>query len=91
MVSTEQPHAGWVANNPSTTHTCPEVNGLLAGPGVGLWWTPAPGTSGPYRGVGASSNANTNRVLPATTGVRTSWTNRAAIPSARLPAAPTGV
>jgi hypothetical protein len=39
------PHAGWAASRPRSTHTWPYTNGLPAGPGHGLWWTPAPCTS----------------------------------------------
>ena len=50
-----------------------------AGPGVGLWWTPAPWTCGPYRSVGVSSRASVSRSAPATSGLTTSRARRAAM------------
>jgi hypothetical protein len=85
------PHAGWVASRPRTTHTCPYTNGPPAGPGVGLWWTPAPWTCRPYRGVGVSSRAKVRRAAPATSGLTTSWARRAAVRSVRFPTAATVV
>ncbi len=85
------PHAGWAASSPRTTHPCPYTNGLPAGPGLGSWWTPAPWTCGPYRGVGVSSRANVSRAAPATSGFTTAWARRAAMRSARFPAADTVV
>lgn len=60
--SATTPHAGWQARSPRTTHTWPYTNAPPAGPGVGLWWIPAPCTCGPYRSVGVSSRANTSRL-----------------------------
>ena len=48
------PQVGCAARRPRTTHTCPYTNGVPAGPGVGLWWTPAPWTRRPDRSVGVS-------------------------------------
>ena len=65
--------------------------GEPAGPGVGLWWAPAPCTCGPYRWVGVSSRATVSRSAPATSGLIASITRRAAILSAYFPAAATAV
>ncbi|QEG27961.1 hypothetical protein GobsT_29850 [Gemmata obscuriglobus] len=80
------PPSGCATSNPRTTHTCPYTNPLPAGPGVGLWCTPAPCTWEPYRAVGVSSNASTTRG-PVTNGRSTSTNNRVAMASARRPTA----
>ncbi|HEX4613181.1 MAG TPA: hypothetical protein VH092_33645 [Urbifossiella sp.] len=55
------PQVGWVASTPRTTHTGPYPTPDPAGPGVGWWWPPAPGTLGPDRSVGVSSRARVKR------------------------------
>ena len=54
-----------------------------------MWWTPAPWTCGPYRGVGVSSRASVNRSAPPNSGSATRSTRYAAIVSAFFPAAAT--
>jgi hypothetical protein len=85
------PQTGWHASKPRTTQTWPYTNGEPAGPGHGLWWTPAPWTCGPYRGVGVSSRANVRRAAVATSGLTTPCARWAAMRSVRFPAADTVV
>src|SRR5262245_4892694 len=85
------PQAGWAASSPRTTQTCPYTKGLPAGPGAGLWWTPAPWTYGPERSVGVSSRASVSRPAAPTSGLTAAQAKRPAIRSARFPAAETGV
>jgi hypothetical protein len=56
-----------------------------------LWWTPAPWTCDPYRRVGVSSRANVRRPAVATSGLTACRVRRAAMASARFPAAATVV
>ena len=39
--------SGWRATQARVTQLWPYRKGLPAGPGVGLWWRPAPSTHGP--------------------------------------------